>query len=119
MSWGCSPALSVSPSCHPLHPRGDRSPCNLAQGASQSSLMDPLPPAASQSHQVSRFTCRARPSAQEPVASRTATPQLAAQPAQSLPRPPHHLSRREQWGLQGSPRLTVQPMPMIAWHLFL
>lgn len=76
-SWGWSPTLSGSPARHPSFPQGDRSP----PGPCSELLGGPPPPPVSQSHQGSRFTCRAGPSAQEPRAGRPACPERAPGPA--------------------------------------
>lgn len=66
-------------------------------------LEGPPPPTASQSHQVSRFTCRARPSAQEPVANKTATPSWQCSLPGACPAAPPPPQERA----GGAPRITL------------
>lgn len=100
--WGGSPALS-GPSC-PLLPKGMATP-HPGSGSFSELPVDPLSPAARQDHQVSRFTWRASPSTQEPLAKGTTLPSGQSVPLGASPQPPDPLPREH--GSGNAPRIVL------------
>ena len=82
--------------------------------------MDPLSPEARQDHQVSRFTWRASPSAQEPLAKGTTSPSGQSAPLRASPRPLDPLPREHGSGnAPGTVLLNHAAQAVVVLHLLL
>ena len=108
---GAGEVALLSPWAQLPSPQGDGSPMPWLRELLSSSWT-PSPPAASQGHQVSRFTCRASPSAQEPRAGSLSCPEPAPSPVATSP------ESAAQGLLQGSPYFTAQPGPWLSYTYF-